>query len=265
MITNYPEPPRKENNPTPGTKEQALADLAYLWKCDDPEWMNQREADWQKLVVTAFDDYPKSEKKELERYFKYGEKSTYIPVSDFFFLTPYDSVVSVLHLFNSSLLDDNDRASMFTSYIFDADRFVDSGWHQSHTSLFIEGILGDAYCEVIEQTSPRHSKIISPPSTWWSNLFIRNAIKSLSSRAEWKPFYHCVNYFVTALPYATNEKQRKRSKLPELLQLVADSLAEGDLSCRLLTFAQELKDREQEILQAWDTGEQKIAAKKQES
>jgi len=74
-----------------------------------------------------------------------------------------------------------------------------------------------------------------------------------------------VNYFVTALPYATNEKQRKRSKLPELLQLVTGSLAEGNLSGRLLKFAQDLKDREQEILQAWDIGEQKITAMKQES
>ena len=163
MVTNYPEPPRKENTPTQGTAVQALADLAYLWKCDDADWVAQREKDWKKLVVTAFDDYPKSEKKMLERYFKAGEKTKYIPAGDFFFLTPYESEESLLQLFNSRLLSDNDRASLYSIYIFAADRFADCSCYRQHTSLFVKGVLGDTYTEVIEQTSIRHNKVISPP------------------------------------------------------------------------------------------------------
>lgn len=263
-MTSYPEPPRKENIPATGSEENALADLAYLWKCDDPEWMNQRETDWQELVVTAFDDYPKSEKKALERYFKYGEKSGYIPVGDFFLLTPYDSKESLLQLFNSSLLTDNDRSSMFSAFIFRDPRFERCHWFEHHARLIVEVILGDKYFEVFEQSTPSHSKVISSEPTLWCNKFVRFAIKSIQTQVEWKPFYQCISYFISALPYAVDERDRKGIKLPKLLQLVTESLEEGELSGRLLTFAQELKDREQEILQAWEIGEQKIAAMKQE-
>lgn len=264
-MMNYPEAPRKENIPTPGTKEQALADLAYLWTCDDSEWMKQREADWQKLVAIAFDDYPKPEKRELERYFKYGKKSAYMPIEDLFFLTPYNSEESLLQFFNSRLLSDNDRASIYGNYIFDADRFSHCGFYRQHTSLFIDVILGDTFVEVIEKTSPHHSKRISPPPALWCTRFVRFATEAISAQVVWKPLYQCLNYFISILPYALDERDRKRIKLPELLRVVSESLAEGKLTGELLVFAQALKDREQDILQAWDIGEQKIAAMAQQS
>ncbi len=116
-----------------------------------------------------------------------------------------------------------------------------------------------------EKISRNRSKVISCEPTWWCNGFVRNAIKSLSSKDEWKPFYACVKYFLTALPYATVDDERERIKLSELLKAISGSLDEGNLSGSLLAFVQELKDREQEILDAWDIGEQKIARMGQNS
>lgn len=263
-MISYPEPPLKVNIPTPGTEEQALADLAYLWKCDDPDWVTQRESDWLRLIETAFDDYPKVEKNALERYFKYGEKSVYIPVGDFFFLTPYDSKESLLQLFNSSLLNSDDRSLMLSVASLGSTQFENCHWYELHTSLVIETILGPSYREVSDRFSVGDAVVISPSPTLWCSNFVSLAIESLLAQSEWKPFYCCVNYFVTALPYALKEKYRKIIKLPKLLQLAADSLVESALTGRLLMFAQELKDREQEIMQAWEVGEQELAAMKQD-
>lgn len=258
-MNNSPEPLRNENTPTTGTREEALTELAYLWKCDDPVWVAQREADWLILVKAIYHDYPKVERRPIEHYFKYGELLENISVWSLFFLTPYNSEKSLLQVFNSNLLDSEDRSSMFSSYIFDADRFSDCSWYEKHTALFVETMLGNTYCEVIEQTSLWHSKIISPPPTLWCHKFIRHATKSLVAHTEWKPWYECVSYFISTLPYAIYERDRKRIKLPKLLQLVRDGIENNEFSGRALAFAQELKSREQEIWQAWDTGEQKIA------
>ncbi len=264
-MTNYPEIPRKENTPSKESSKQALKNLAYLWRSDDQGWMAKREADWKMMLETVFEDYPKAERKPIEEYFKYGRLNQYVSARSFFFLTPYDSAESLMQLFNSGLMNDVDRSDMYGEYIFDSDRFVDCSWYKRHMSLFAEVVMGELYCEVYEQTSKNHSAIISPPPALWCNDFVRNAIKSLSSKDEWKPIYVCVNYFVTALPYAIKEKQRKRIKLQQLLQEVSKSLSGGGLSGPLLDFVQELKDREQEILDAWDIGEQKIASMGQDS
>ena len=44
------------------------------------------------------------------------------------------------------------------------------------------------------------------------------------------------------------------------MQLVDVKLEQGELEAELLTFVQALKASEQDIWQAWDIGEQKIAA-----
>ena len=44
------------------------------------------------------------------------------------------------------------------------------------------------------------------------------------------------------------------------MKLVDDKLEQGEPAGELLTFVQMLKTREQDIWQAWDIGEQKLAA-----
>jgi hypothetical protein len=120
--------------------------------------------------------------------------------------------------------------------------------------LVINGLIGDQYRIVKEQISTSHTKVISPDPTYWSRIYVRNVIKALSVGKEWVPFYECINYFVSILPFATKE-DRKKIQVTKLLSLIDESLVDSQLSGRALVFAQELKAREQEILLAWDTSE----------
>ncbi|MCL1039010.1 hypothetical protein L2750_17915 [Shewanella submarina] len=153
---------------------------------------------------------------------------------------------------------------MLSGYIFDAARFATCHWYERHTSLFVEAILGNTYCEVFEGKPP-HRKMISPPPTKWCFNFAKHAIKCIDNNVEWHPIYLCIDYFVSALPFAMDERYRNRIKFLQLLELVTIRLAEGTLSGRLLTFACELKSKEQDILKAWEIGEQKLAAMGKES
>jgi len=278
MTIKYPVAPQRQNNPIEGTPAQALANIAYLWQTDDVAWMEQRTNDWAVLARTGFDDYPKSSKKVLERYFKYGEKTTkmsaggifgeqtvYMPVGDFFLLTPFDSPESLMQLFNSRLLDYNDRRDITSSYLFGDKCFEHCHWFEHHTMLIINTILGDSYYKVVEQTSTHHIDVISQEPTYWCKDFVYASIKSINENVEWRPFYHCIDYFISALTFALYDHHRKGIKLPELLLLFNQRLTAGDLSGRLLTFAEALKAKEQEITEVWDIGEQTIAALAQQS
>jgi hypothetical protein len=257
-MNKFPEPVEEVISPSQTTEAQALAELAYLWKLDDPAWVVQRDLDWELMLDPFFHDYPKAELKKVERYFKYGEKNEYISIREFFFLTPYNSIESIRQLFYSSLLSKEGRREILQSYIYIYNEREICPWYEAHMSYAIAGLLGDSYRVIKEQTSSRHSDLISPDPTVWCKDFVLYAIDSLTENAKWKPIYDCVNYFVTALPYATREKQRKRMELFDLMKLIEKSLEEGLLTCRALVFAKELKSREADIKAAWEIGEQKI-------
>lgn len=259
VITNTP-----NGRPGPKAKEIALAELAHLWKLDNPVWVAQRERDWQFLSENIYAEIPKGERKLKELYFKFGKMDAYISERAFFFLTPYETVEQVQQLFNSQLLDSGGRQFVLTGYIYLYPQNEPTHWYESHMRLVINSLLGDQYRIIKEQVSAKHTKIISPDPTFWSWMFVLKVIKAISAHKEWIPFYECINYFVSILPFAIKE-DRENIQLTKLLTLVGEKLAAGQLNGRALTFAQELKTREQEILLAWDTGEQKLTAMKQES
>jgi len=233
-----------------------LEDFSYLWKTDDADWMAQREADWLTFVKPVFKDYPKTDRKLLEQYFKYGKKEKYYPATDWFFLTPYDSKASLLKFMNSSPLDAREHGQIIQFYpLKDFFRFSHCPWYRQHMELFIDAYYSGGYIILREQR-----KNISPSPTSWCNSFVRDSIDSVNEGITWRRFYHCVDYFVSILPFAYRLKRRGQIKLNELMQLVDNKLASGGLEGELLTFVQSLKAREQAIWQAWDIGDQKIAA-----
>ena len=77
MTTEFPEAPVINNQPDRSLK---LEDFAYLWKLDDPDWVEQRESDWDDYVKPVFKDHPKEDVTLLENYFKFGEKKTVLPI-----------------------------------------------------------------------------------------------------------------------------------------------------------------------------------------
>lgn len=253
MSSNFPEAPMVVNKPDRSVK---LEDFSYLWKTDDTDWVAQREADWLTCVKPVFKDYPKAEQKLLEQYFKYGKKEKYYPVTDWFFLTPYDSKESLLKLMNSSLLGARCRGQIIQYYPLSSFyRFSHCPWYRQHMELFIAAYYTGGYTILREQRVN-----ISPPPTVWCDYFVRYSIEAINDQISWRPFYNCVDYFVSILPFAIRLYNRSDIKLDELFKLVDDKLEQGDLEGELLSFVQALKAREQDIWQAWAIGEQKIAA-----
>jgi len=252
MSSVFPEAPAIINAPD---RNVNLGDLSYLWKLDDSVWVARREADWLAFVKPVFKDHPKEDQKLLEQYFKYGKKDHFYPVKGWFFLTPYDSKESLLTLMNSSLLGTNDRLNIINDYLIGFCRFSNCPWYRQHMEVFIATYFSGTYTILREKR-----KNISPPPTWWCIHVVRYAIEAINDQISWRPFYNCVNYFVSILPFAYHLNYRSDIRLGELMQLVDVKLAQGELEGELLAFVQALKARAQDIWQAWDIGEQKIAA-----
>jgi hypothetical protein len=122
-------------------------------------------------------------------------------------------------------------------------------------TIFIKAYLSDFYIVVKEKR-----KTLSPGPTNWSLDFVNEAIAAIKSKSSWSPFYLCIDYFISILPFAFHEYWREDIELIKLMQLVDEKLEQGDLTGDLLNFVTALKAREQDILAAWDIGEQKIAA-----
>lgn len=258
MNNGFPEAPVVMNNPDRSIK---LDDLAYFWKLDDPSWVAQREADWLEYVKPIFKDYPKDEKKLLKQYFIFGKKNEYYPETDWFFLTPYESKENLSKLMNSSLLDARGRGAIYNHYMLgDFFRFSSCPWYRQYMEIFSDVYFSCEYTVVKEQR-----KNISPLPSTWSKYFVGDSIEAINDQVSWRPFYGCVNYFVSILPFAVRLHDRVDIELKELMQLVNNKLSEESLAGEklegeLLIFLQALKAQEQEIWQAWDIGEQKIAA-----
>jgi hypothetical protein len=262
---NFPEPEEIINIPHgirgPDAKASALADLAHLWQLDNPAWVEQRQSDWLLLKKNIYTDTPKVELKVLEQYFKYGKTEEYISVNVSLMLTPYTNEVQLLQFFNSRLLGREDRESITSSLLlYLLSKYNICHWYESHMKLVVSALLGNTYRIIKEEGGRNRFENISPSPAYWCNDFVRKALKGVLTDTEWLPVYDCLDYFISILPYAIKEKFRKQMKLVELLATTNEALAEGQLHGRALIFAQALKAREQDILAAWDIGEQKIAA-----
>jgi hypothetical protein len=252
MNTQFPEAPTAENTPD---KSITLADLTYLWQVDDAGWLAQRKADWLTYIKPVFKDYPKSEQKLLEQYFTLGIKNEYYPESDWFFLTPYDSVGDFIKIINSSLLGPHERGNVLSGFVTKFKRFELCPWYKKYLLMYIEVYLCSGFVIVEEK-----EETISPMPTFWTFQFVKDSLSSIKENKNWSPLYFCVDYFVSILPFAFRAKRRERIGLTQLMQLVDEKLEQGDLTGDLLNFVTALKAREQDIFAAWDIGEQKIAA-----
>jgi len=252
MNTNFPEAPTAVNTPDMSI---TLADLSYLWRVDDAEWLAQRKADWLTYIKPVFKDYPKSEQKLLQQYFTLGIKNEYYPEADWFFLTPYDSVEDFIKIMNSSLLGPHERRNVLSGFITKFKQFEHCPWYKHYMMMYIEAYLQNGYIILAEKR-----KTISPMPTFWAFQFVRESLISIETNIKWNPFYFCVDFFISILPYAFNEGRRENIELKQLMGLVNIKLEGCDLTGELLSFVQVLKAHEDEIWQAWNIGEQKIAA-----
>jgi len=121
--------------------------------------------------------------------------------------------------------------------------------------LFREAYFSSGFSIIIEKR-----KKVSPPPSSWCCFYTEDAIEAIRDNSFWRPVFGCVDYFISALPYAQNTDFRGKIDVNGLMQLVDQKLSEGQCEGELLQFLQELKNKEKEIWAAWEIGEQKIAA-----
>jgi hypothetical protein len=244
----------------PDAEKEALESIQHLWKLDDPEWVEKRDQDWKLIQENVFSDTPKKERKIYESYFKYGRKEEFFGGVTTIILTPYENVEKFELIYRSQLLDAGDRNSVFSRCIYIYEEYKELDWYEAHAKIMMDSLLKDTYVIVEEVTSPRHKQNLSPePSSWVSN-FVFKTFKAIRSNVEWIPAYECINYFISILPYADYEKFRKKMKFHDLLEVIDEGVENGSFTGRAKLFAEDMSSKKNKILEAWEIGEQKIAA-----
>lgn len=248
----------------PDAQKEALEGIKHLWKLDDPEWVEKRDQDWKLIQENVFADIPKKERKIYESYFKYGRKEEFFGGVTTVILTPYENAEEFELVYRSQLLDAVDRNSVFSHCIYIYEKYKELDWYETHVKIMMDSLLKDTYVIVEEITSPRHKKIISPHASSWVNSFISRTMKSFKGN-RWVPAYECMDYFISILPYALEDRDRIWKKLQKLFGQVSSGIENGEFTGRTRCFAEDINRRRSEILEAWEIGEQKIAAQSEKS
>ncbi|MCE2572815.1 hypothetical protein [Motilimonas eburnea] len=246
----------------PEVRTQAITAFGF-WHLDDPEWLAQRERDWQRLAKVCFDDTPKAERKLYQQYFMYGEEFGYIDPITLTLLTPFSSKDEFLALFNSPLLDDDERARVISRFVFSCRKGeLELPWYQSHCDIIISAFFSGGYQLIKSQTYADQVKRISPFPYDWCTGFLYRIELLLEGEITWIPVLTRYNYFLSALSFVTEVDKRKRVEklLASTLELVEEELALGNLTGQALKVAQQYIARQDDITQAWQLGAQRAEA-----
>ena len=135
----------------------------------------------------------------------------------------------------------------FLRFTYPADRLE---WYRNHIQFFCEGVFGHGY-QVLEQFEGTSMEKYSPEPTVWCQNFSSHAIQIINAEIAFTGVIYLVEYFVSALPYAVKPKARKRTKLQQMFRVVDEVLAKDDASEIAKEFAQNIKNRKDEIKANW--------------
>lgn len=247
----------------PNYQQEAIDKLRYLWKLDDPAWVEKRSSDWDLIKKHVFPDTPKKERKVYEEYFKSGVRREYIGGLTTMMLTPYTSESEFKKVLTSRLIGNDDRKRIYTSYIYMMTEYRVCDWYQEHMRIARETLLGDQYKIVKEEGYPGDYRVISPRPSYWVSKFIMKSIKNIKGNVSYSPIYHCLNYFISILEHAIDDRNENLEDLERLFSLVEKKLDSEELSGAAQAFAKEITEKKALILEAWEIGEQRIAAEMQ--
>jgi len=230
---------------------ERLSPFKSLWKVNCSEWIKQRESDWEILKKNGFSNYSESDLGNCESYFLRGDYDKYIPESTLFLMTPVQSASDAKSFFYSDFFGVAEREKIMLGYLFFApNEGAGLTWLRQHMQYFIDGVLGSEY-KVLKGFNGTSESVFSPSPTGWCGKYSYFAIEVLSKRATYHSVIDCVDYFVSALAYADKQKYRKRIKLNEILNVVDDVLAKDTASEIAKEFAQNLKEKEEQIKANW--------------
>ena len=239
-------------------RKSSLDALSYLWKVDDPEWVEQRELDWKALrELLKKDGCKKDELALLEGYFKSGEAKDYIPTITLFFYAPYKTKDDLKLLLGSALFPASERKKILRDYLFALYQYRNLSWYDSHKECFAKTFYAGKYEKIIDYNG-KFEVEISPEPSYWTNFYVNQSVKALNENTIYAPCFDCVIYFKSILPYAKKQKFRKTTKINELLSLIDEGKA-GSLSGlndNASEFLERLIASEDEIVSAWQAGEE---------
>jgi len=233
-------------------RNEALKEFLYLWKTEDQTWLNARKEDWRRLVSQGFSEFGAAERKEYLEYFLHGKKDGYISESILFFLTPFDSAETAKKFFHSSVLDTSGRAKVLVGYLDVASDYgQELSWLRDQIRYFVEGVLGDTY-RVLQEQSGKRLKRYSTEPTFWCEGFTTRAMGVLLGERDYHGYVETVDYFVSALKYALPENWRLgRSPADTLLDAANSTLATSTASEVARQLARQLMEKEAEIRSNW--------------
>lgn len=133
-------------------------------------------------------------------------------------------------------------------------------WYQEHMLIAREFLLGDQYKIVKEKDSAGDYCVISPTPSYWVVGFVGRSINDIKRNVSCSQNYHCLKYFISIFKYVIKDREKIWRYLEKLFVLAEKKLDSEELSGAAKAFAQEITENKALILEAWEIGEQKIAA-----
>lgn len=251
--------------------DETLEEFAYLWKMDDSDWVAQRKQEWRTLAKGAFSDCSAKEVKKYGQYYVAGvnvrgensllpDRLAYITPVVRFFLTPFDSGVSMKGFFNNQSYGLEEKAEILSSYPwYLSDKGEGLPWVFPDLQFFSENLLGHEY-KLFEgyKSGGVRKAVYSPNPTSWCGHYHHRAKDSIrGKRDSEKACIEMIDYFVSALKYVKREgkvsmdSRHLESLIDEVNRALSFSSLEGDK----LQLAQLLKKREGEIRSNWEKAE----------
>ena len=184
-------------------------------------------------------------------YFLKGENTEYIDEASRMLLTPYDSRETAALVFESGLFDRHGREQVMLTYLLNASSFGRGmPWLSNHVKFFISGVLGEHY-EVIEEVENNRARVISPDPGFWVSEYIFRIQTIMEKQTEISGYEYCFSYFVSMLPFVTDEGDRSFCDIEGLFSSVESALLNEDCTDDIAKFARQIKDREKHIRDVW--------------
>ena len=239
--------------------KNALESIKYLWKTDDPEWVQQRKKEWRILQSSSYGDDSREDVKMYARYYVYGELDygRYISGTYKYIFAPHTTPAEVKDVLFSGLIDYQSQSGILSlSHILSIYfKLINIPWARRYIQNLMEGALGPEYhvIEVIDGCSNK-MRIASREPTYQVLLYLNAAIEFLEEGDSYDPVIDCYRYFMSSLIHSDNFEHRARiqdSEKFEILFEVSEERIENPDDSESFKFAERILEDRDKLLQLW--------------
>ncbi|WP_144401649.1 hypothetical protein [Isoalcanivorax pacificus] len=231
--------------------KEACARIRYLWRTDDPAWMEQRKADFRVLSKAVWSGASAKEKAQIKRYFLKGEIDSYMPPRTKFISTPYDSPDICKWHFDSECFSAMGRLAVLGGFIGCYDSFYRGVfWFEQHSESFINGVM----CHWDDFLSGNYPEKIHREwsHVMWCRTFISLSIDFLKGDRDSALICRLFDFFIRAFETPPNMKwESKRVTVPAMFSVI-DEIPLSDMSPDARQLAELMGHRKDDILRLWN-------------